>query len=279
MVRGLTISIYVPDGNPKGIKICDINKSIVKSIFIPRAKIKEVYNRKELSDPGIYILIGEKDNIGKLDIYIGEAETLIKRIKQHNRQKDFWNYVVCFVSEKGNLNKAHIKFLENYCCKKAKDTGKCNLLNSNTPTRSSLSEQDEDFALNFYEDIKIIMSALGFSIFEGTKKEKKNIITCKGKKALAEGEYTEEGLVIFKGSKCNLTESKTAGSWVINMRKNLVEKKILKLEKDVYIFKENYTFNSPSAAAAVVLGRRANGWLEWKFADGKNLDKVIRKTN
>jgi hypothetical protein len=35
------------------------------------------------------------------------------------------------------------------------------------------------------------------------------------------------------------------------------------------VFTENYAFKSPSAAAAVVNGRPANGTVKWKLANGK----------
>ncbi len=41
-------------------------------------------------------------------------------------------------------------------------------------------------------------------------------------------------------------------------------------------FTSDYIFNSPSAAAGVVLGRNANGWIEWKNEDGKTLDELKR---
>ena len=154
-MRGRTISIYIPDGNARSIKICDIKDSIVKALFIPRTKLQEVINRKELLDPGVYFLFGEIDEIGKHKVYIGEAETLLTRIKQHNSSKDFWNTAICFISEKRNINKAHIKYLENYCCDQAKKINKCELENSTVPTQSSLTEQDIDFVLSFFDDLKI----------------------------------------------------------------------------------------------------------------------------
>jgi hypothetical protein len=96
MPRGRTISIYIPDSNPKSIKICEINDSIVKAISIPRNKLEDAVKREELKEPGIYFLVGEKNDAGKLKIYIGEAESLLTRIKQHNISKDFWNSVICF---------------------------------------------------------------------------------------------------------------------------------------------------------------------------------------
>lgn len=273
---GRTISIYMPDANPRSIRICEIADSIVKAIFIPRNKLKEASMRKELESPGIYFLIGEKNEKGKHNIYIGEAEVLLTRIRQHNVSKDFWNLVICFISEKNNINKAHIKYLENYSCNEAKKIDKCELENNVNPTKSRLTEQDRDFCINFFNDLKLIIATLGFPIFEEVKKDKENIFYCKGKDALATGEYTEEGLIVFKGSKANLEESKTAGSWIIGMRKNLIEKKILEQKDNVYVFIEDYIFSSPSASAAVVLARRANGWTEWKDLKGKTMDEKIR---
>lgn len=57
----------------------------------------------------------------------------------------------------------------------------------------------------------------------------------------------------------------------------MVEKGVLVESDKVLKFVSDYIFSSPSAAAGVVLGRRANGWIEWKFKDGKTLDEVKRK--
>ncbi len=276
-MRGRTISIYIPDSNPRGIKVCNTQDGIVKAIFIPRNKLAEANKRKELQEPGIYFLIGEPNEIGKPSIYIGEAEVLLTRIKQHNNSKDFWNSVICFVSEKQNINKAHIKYLENHSCTQAKKVNKCQLENNTNPTQSSLTEQDQDFVMSFFDDLKLLIATLGFPIFEESKKDQSKTFICKGKEAHATGEYTEDGFLVFKGSKANLKETKTAGTWVTNMRNNLIEKGILKQEGSILIFTEDYSFNSPSASAAVILARRANGWIEWKNKDGKTMDEKIRK--
>jgi hypothetical protein len=185
-MRGRTISIFMPDSNPRGVKICDIKDSIVKAIFIPRNKLDDVAKRPDLLGPGIYFLFGNEDEIGKPKVYIGEAESLFVRLKQHNTGKDFWNTAICFISETKNLNKAHIKYLENYCVGQSKRINKCKLENSTIPTQSSLTEQDVEFVLSFFDDLKILIAALGFPIFEESKKEKENLFICKGKDAYAE---------------------------------------------------------------------------------------------
>jgi hypothetical protein len=127
--------------------------------------------------------------------------------------------------------------------------------------------------------MKILLSTLGFPIFEEIRTldaSAKEILYCKGKDADAQGELTDDGFVVFKGSKANLTESKTAGDWIIGMRNKLKENNIIRMENNVYVFNEDYLFGSPSAAAGAVLARRANGWVEWKNMDKKTIDEINR---
>jgi len=115
-MRGKTIITYLPDGNPKGIKICEMPTSIVKGILIPRNKLNEVSKHIDLSKVGIYFLLSEKEDLDVPYVYIGEGEDLIKRIKQHDIQsQEYWNFAIAFISDKENINKAHVKFLENHC--------------------------------------------------------------------------------------------------------------------------------------------------------------------
>ncbi len=277
-MQGRTISIFIPDGNARSVKICDIQDSIVKAVFIPRNKLEEVSGRKEIQDPGVYFLIGADDEAGRPTIYIGEAENLLVRLKQHNATKDFWSSAICFISDKRNLNKAHIKYLESYCCNQAKKINRCKLENSTTPTQSSLTESDIAFVMSFFYDLKVLISTLGYPVFEETRREERCLFVCEGKDAQAEGEYTVDGFVVFKGSKANLIEATTASDWIKNTRAGLIKEGVLQQEGKVYTFLENYNFNSPSAAAAIVLARNANGWIEWKYDDGKTLNEVHRQT-
>ena len=44
------------------------------------------------------------------------------------------------------------------------------------------------------------------------------------------------------------------------------------------VFTRDHLFSSPSTAAMVVMGRSANGWIEWKTALGKTLDEIKRQS-
>jgi len=273
---GKTIQIYLPDGNPRSLKIAEITSRTVLAILIPRSSLDEAAKRPELDNVGIYLLFGFSAT--KSLVYIGEAENCLTRLKQHNKSKDFWTHAIIFTSKTFFFTKTHIKFLEWFSCDQAKKANRYLLENGNSPSKPHLSESVEADLYDNFETIKILASTLGYPVFDIIKKPSKNeVIECKGKSAFAEGEYSEDGLVVFCGSTCNLNETPTLGNWVINMRKLLVENGVLIESNGALKFTSNYVFSSPSAAAAVVLARSANGWTEWKYKDGKTLDKVKRQ--
>lgn len=280
MARGKSINIYLPEGNPKGIEICEIPNSISKAILIPRNMLDDVTEFEDINCAGIYFLFSDKDEYSKFSTYIGEAENLFKRIKQHDAKKENWNYVVCFLSEKGNLNKAHIKFLESYCYSEAIRIRRTSLENSTSPQRSNLTKQEEDFALHFFDELKIILGILGYPVFEKIKKAQKNedIFYCRKKDAYAKGNLTEKGFVVYEGSLANLETRPSSSHTVVKKRNEMIDRGFLgENDGNTYYFTQDFEFNSPSIAAAVVVGGNANGWNEWKNEKGKTLDEVKRK--
>lgn len=279
MATGTTIQIFLPDGNPRGLKLAEITNRTVQALLIPRAKLDEALKRPELKNVGVYFLIGISDDDSKPLLYVGEAEECLARLKQQNKLKDFWNTGIVVVSKTQHFTKAHIKFLEYYCYFEAEKAGRFKLENSTIPTKSYVPESVEADLMDNFETIKTLVTTLGHPIFDQIKRpQKKDILYCKGKDAKAEGEYTGEGFVVFTGSTANITEVKSA-LMAKKWREELVTEGVLKKDGNVYRFMKDKVFPSPSKAAGVVLGRSANGWIEWKYKDGRTLDEVMRHEN
>lgn len=277
MAVGTTILIFLPDGNPRSLKIAEITSRTIQAILFPRAKIDNAAKRPEMKNVGVYFLIGATEEESKPFVYVGEAEECLTRLKQQNKQKDFWSIAIAVISKTQHFTKTHIKFLEWLCYSEAQKAGRYKLENPTVPTKPYVSEPMEADLIDNFDTIKILVATLGYPIFDQIKKpQKKDILYCKGKEAKAEGEYTEDGLVVFAGSTCNLEETKSAGPYVKNWRDQLIKDGVLEADGKVYKFIQDHIFSSPSTAAAVVLGRRANGWTEWKYKDGKTLDEVKR---
>ncbi|GHA63609.1 GIY-YIG nuclease family protein [Pontibacter akesuensis] len=276
MKFGKTIKIFLIDGDPNGRMTCELSNWTGKAYRIPRVKIKECVDRHDLNNPGIYLLFGKSED-GFDKIYIGEAEEILKRLQQQVSQKDFWNEAIAFISKDENLNKAHIKYIENRLHSLAKDAGRYQLENSVIPTQSSISESDRAEMEEFISNIRLLVNTLGHKAFEEKREIKSNdeqqpIFYLKGARgAEALGEPTAEGFVVFKGSKATLSNVNSIAPSFAKYRQQLIEQNVLQQNGEVYEFTEDSVFSSPSTAAVMVMGRNANGLLEWKLANGITL--------
>lgn len=279
---GKTIKIFLVDGEPNGRMTCELSNWTGKALKIPRKKIKESSDRPELENTGIYILFGKSDKSEIKELaYIGEAEGIYKRLNQHLSAKDFWNEALVFVSKDENLNKAHIKYLESRLHEIAIKVNRYDIDNGNYPTRSIISESDQAEMEEFLENIKLLVNALGFKIFEELRKDqtfeeeiKSTFYINAARGADSKGQMTNEGFVVLRNSEIATTTTNSFPEKLIKLRQSLIDDDIINKINDKLIFKEDYLFSSPSAAAAVVMGRSANGLTEWKLNDGRILKSV-----
>lgn len=275
MKFGKTIKIFLIDGEPNGRMSCELSNWSGKAYKIPRIKVKDCTDRNDLMSTGVYLLFG-KDEEGKDLLYIGEAESILKRLNQHLIQKDFWNETIVFISKDENLNKAHVKYLENRLHAIALIAKRYKVENTITPTQSSISESDRAEMEEFIENIKMLVNTLGHKVFDEKREIKKKQITdvfyiktARGAEAI--GELTSDGFVVYKGSKATSSITTSMSLNLINFRKKLIEDEVFIDKTEFLEFSEDYLFSSPSAAAVIVMGRSANGLTEWKLKSGKTL--------
>ena len=277
-MKAQTIQIFLPNGNPRGLKIAELTNRLVKAIYFPRNLFKETFERTELKNVGLYFLFGESLDDAKQTVYIGEAEECLKRIRQHNK-KDFWNYAIVFISKTNSFTKAHVKYLEYLAIQKASESIRYKLKNSVSPNKPYIPETIKADLNDNFETINILSSALGFSVLEALSietNEKENFhISSKG--INAKGKLTEDGFIVFKNSIVSELTAPSCPKSFIKLRNNLINDKIIEKVNNKLIFKDDYLFKSPSSAAGIIMGRSANGWTEWKSKDKQTLDEYYRK--
>jgi hypothetical protein len=276
---GKTIQIFLPDGNPRGVKIAEFTSRTVQALLVPRAQLEFACTRGELANVGLYFLIGDSGSGNVPLIYIGEAEDSATRLKQHNKNKDWWTTAIICISKTAGFTKSHVKYLEWYCHQEATAAGRFKVDNSTIPTKSHVSEPMEADLMDHFDTIRILTGTLGYPLFDKIQKpQSKDLLVCKGKKAQAQGEYTEDGLIVFAGSTANHPEVESVPEYLTALRKQLLEDGVLEIaDAHTLRFVKDRVFPSPSQAAMVVLARTANGWVEWKYPDGRTLDEVKRK--
>jgi hypothetical protein len=281
MARPQTIQIFLPDGNPRGVRIAEITNRTVKAILFPRNQFDQVLARKELSNVGFYFLFGESET-GKPLVYIGEAEECAVRLSQHQRSKDFWNYGIVIISKINAFTKTHVKFLEHNSIKIAQEVNRWQLENGVNSNMPFVTESMEADLLDCFETTKILLSTLGFPLFDSIARNKnrtsEDIYKIKNKDALAEGALIAEGFVVYKGSKAVKDILPSCHKYMIDLRNKLIDSGTLSLNGNVYVFTEDYIFSSPSTAGGVISGRPTNGWTQWKNYQNKTLDEIKRQS-
>lgn len=100
----------------------------------------------------------------------------------------------------------------------------------------------------------------------------------KGTDAEATGYPAEDGFIVNAGGIARKEIVPSAIETLSPIRKQLLSDGVLEPQDGQYRFTTDHRFNSPSAAAAAVLGRTSNGWLDWKHSDGRSLSEVKRIT-
>lgn len=274
-----TIKIFLAHGDPKRLRTAELSNWTGKAVAGPRSEFDSVLAREESSNSGVYFLTGSDPESGKPAVYIGEAESIKDRVKNH-LEKDFWNHIVFFISKDENLTKAHIRYCEGRLIEIAKAAGRAILKNSQG-SGSKLPESDREDMEVFLEKMQQLLPALGVEILvpaisSDEKTAKKELLTCEIKGIKASGYLTPNGIVVLSGSQAVLKprESSSKYPWAITLRDKLKDEGSLTEGDNCLIFTKDVEFSSPSAAAAVIHGGQANGLTAWKNKDNKNLKEL-----
>lgn len=276
-----SLRIFVADGDPDGLRIVERSNWIGKAVMFPRALFPDVRVREEFQQTGVYLLLGPRPKGDGDMLYIGEADPVRPRIENHYAKKDFWTRAVFFVAGSGQLNKAHVKYLESQLIERAIAAKRMPLDNANKPSHPSLSEADRADMDVFLQNLLGILPVLGINAFEQSprtpRKGKAHTLSCQGTGVTATGHDTPQGFVIRSGSfarEDNTPSLKKHYPKVCELREDLIKSGVLKLANGKLRFTQDFTFSSPSMASTVVLGRASNGRTEWKDATGKTLKEL-----
>ena len=274
-----TIKLFLPRGDAKSLRTAEISNWTGKAVAAPRTELDELLAREELEKAGVYILIGSDPLTNAARAYIGEAEVIRERLKQH-KTKEFWVSAIVFVSKDENLTKAHVRFLESRLLAEAAQIGRFTL-EQNQAGGSKLPESDREDMEVFLARIRQLLPVLGSDILAPIAQPAANaqpggVLFCRIKGAEARGQRTANGFVVFHDSTAVLEERPSAGSYpyALVQRKKLIADGSLIQEGGFLIFTKDAEFSSPSGAAVVIHGGSVNGLTAWKTKDGKSLKQL-----
>lgn len=282
-----TIKLFLMDYEPTGRIKCSVDGTTCVAFKINRDDLDKCKDRKELKQTGIYFLFGgTTDNSAKEVVYIGQAncrkngEALLCRLKEH--KEDYWNEAVAITTTDDSFGPTEISYLENYFSNLAKEANRYIVKNGNEPMIGNISEEKLHTLEEFVYNTSLILSALNYKVLvpiveaksqESNLKEnnmfylqRKNRQT--GINIEAQGQKTRDGFVVLKGSYIAKDDMKAIPEKIQQSRQTA------KIDKD-RILQEDLLFNSPSYAAAFVIGGNTNGLLDWKTKDGIPLKNLL----
>lgn len=276
MASSKKLEVIYYNGQPDGIRSIRRHLSTMTTYVIPRPLLAEAKKISGINRPGIYYLINENDENKIAQIYVGQTRNGISRLDDHNRQKDFWNKAIMFLSDSKTFSLDIISGLEEYAIVKAHES-KRYAVENNVKPQYEIDEYDLPIIEEIYEEIQFIMATQGYKM-SGSARDLNNAdilhTTRNGVKAF--GVYDGEKFEVLDGSHINMDKPANLERYN-RQRTELLEKGSISVVDGRYILHATIEFNTPSGASDFVLGGSTNGWVEWKNGEGKTLDAIFRK--
>lgn len=281
MAYGKSIELFLVNGTADSLVTAELSNWNGKAIKIPRIEVQTT-QREELLGPGVYFLFCKEED-GTDSVYIGEVEKVQERLIQHLRdyqaekEKYYWTTAVIFVGR--DLNKAHIRYLENRFFELAKECKRYHILTKNTYKNTVLKESQIAVMEEFIAHVRVLINALGYKVFEPVLQHKKaedekDVLYINTGSVKAKGLVTTEGFVVLAGSGVNEKVSeKSLSPGAVKLREKLFrEGKVENLKTT-----EDILFSSSSAAADFLLGYSVSGPRIWKNKQGVSLKELDDK--
>lgn len=286
MAYGKTIELFLVNGTADSLITAELSNWNGKAVKIPRIEVASC-NREDIIQAGVYFLFCKEDD-GSDSVYIGEAENVKERLVQHLRdyqaekEKYYWTTAVVFIGR--DLNKALIRYLENRFVDIARACKRYTVITKNTYRNTVMKESQIAVMEEFVDNVKTLISALGYKVLEPlnkptanqsekagvSEKEELHLHLERSIKGLgkveADGVRTAEGFVVLQGSHIAAEDDDTIPSALKEKRR--------KVSIVDGVLQEDVLFSSPSYAAMFVIGKSANGLTSWKDDEGRSLKDI-----
>ncbi len=278
-VTAKTIQIFLPSGDPRGLRVAEITTRIVQVIELPRTRLDEFAAMPESGQVGLYFLFGAADDGGEQQVYVGQTGDLRARLSSHHAKKEFWQRALVLISRTNSLTQTHALFLEWHCLKLAAEAGRYIVENGNAGSKPHTPPPLEADCLEIFETGAILLATLGFPVFESLgRRAISERFHCTAAGADGVGTLNDDGFVVLKGSvgrRENVPSIR--GTSFERFRARLIESGVMRVDGEKVVFERDHLFGSPSMAAIALLGRTANGWTSWKTKDGRTLHELKRQ--
>lgn len=281
-----SLKIFVTGDSPRSLKKITLFNWSGFAFLGTRTHKKQLEQRQEISGTGLYFLFSDPMD-GIVKMYIGETDNFLERIKNHISNKEWWNHFIVFQAN-DSLNKAHVRYLEQYFWSIAGKSPQIDLDNSTTAGGANLSEEDKADLEIFKENILYVLEALNLGYFQTGEPSNKSVgdgqiyetNTLSGRNEKAYMDKVEDTYILKTGShlclKAKPSFENNHGSYYSKWKQLTTSKQVTKIDDDVCKLNVDLEFTSPSVCAALVKARATNGLTAWKNSKtNKSLKKEL----
>jgi predicted GIY-YIG superfamily endonuclease len=162
--RPRTIQIFLPSGDPSGIRIAEQTTSIIRLIEVPRSDMADFIKMPEAKQVGLYFLVSGDS---KDELYIGQSGDVGTRLMQHHKdEKKDWERALVLVSLTNNLTQTHVLYLESLSIEKARLCERYELLNGNGGQKPHTPIPLKADCDEIHDIGGLLLATLGYPIFE-----------------------------------------------------------------------------------------------------------------
>ena len=287
-IRGFSVRLYFPDGDPQGLKVVERTNWTGQGIAFPRLLLAKARSRDEVNRTGVYVLWERNEEADAPRIYIGQSDNVMTRLLSHDSEKEFWTDAATFTSKDAAFNSAHARFIESELIRLAKDIGRADLQNRNEPSAPPISEADRADAYRFLDDMLTCIEVLGVSAFrtptdissDGDLGEREFYLNVRGIRATARVASASQ-FIVLEGSQAHGSPTKSLQErpefrGQVARRQALIDDGVFIKRGEHYVLSRDFVFSSPSAATTALTGRAPSPYIEWKTESGRTLGEVVR---
>lgn len=282
MARAQTIQIYLPSGDPAGLRVANLTTRTVRVFDVPRSLLSDFLKRPEAGQVGVYYLFGSNEDETP-QCYIGQSGNVGVRLKQHTGgDKQFWTRAMVAVSLTNEWTATHVAYLEWSSVALATSAGRYLLENGNQASRPFTPEPLQADCQEFLETIAVLLATLGAPVLDPAKPlhsesggdENQELLYFRDAGCDAAGYQTSEGLLVLANSKGRRDLRPSAPPSIIKQRDVLQAEGVIKIDNRHLTFLKDHLFSSPSAAGSVLIGGTNNGRTSWRNAQGQSIGQL-----
>lgn len=283
---GRTIQLFLVDGKPTGLRKATIHGWTGVVLVSSQSTFASLTSREEVDRTGVYVLTGpDPAKQGMTRVYIGSANSVRERIKQSAEKREFWETAIAVTTSDDDLSKGHAEYLEARLIEQTAQAGRVTLDNGTQPdtSRRRLPEADVANMEQFLANLRIILPVIGLdmlkpqprAVTQTTKPVEERTtgvvrFEIRHKSGVRATAVEEDGeFIVLEGSEALTGTGYVQQSYGGLKEKLIADAVLIPHGADKLRFAKPWPFNSPSAAAAVVLDRNSNGRIEWKVKGSK----------